>query len=249
MENPNTPIVNAGIKYVNGLNIKYVNNKIISMEPGASRNSTNTNDIILNSMLSINGQKVGVNGVDVAPIIANKFYAVYIIGDSNNYKRVGGLLSLNYVQPNLPTGYDMYQRVGWVYTNGSINIVEFFQYGNGQNRNYHIMIPGLVLVSSSATTFTPINLGLYVPPIETNVLFNVIYFANGNFKGNADFLPFGVTVSTSSTIQFGYGVSGQQIGMITVPCKLDLTVPKILYKVTSGDLLSLACAGFEDYIF
>lgn len=248
MPNPNAPIVNAGLLYVNGLGIAKTAAKVISMASGASRDSTDTNDIILNSSISINGANVGANGVDVAAIVLNSFYAVYVIGDSTDYQPVAGLLSLNATAPSLPTTYDMYRRVGWVLTDGSANILQFWQYGTGQQRMYYYDVGISALSGGSSTTYANVSLVASVPPLATEVLFNVAYTPNA--AGDiAHFLPFGSS-ATNGIIQFGYGVAGGavQVGMATVPCALNSGVPTIQYKVITSDALTLLTLGYKDII-
>lgn len=66
---PNTPIVNAGVKYVNGLLLTRTGNKTLGVAAGAARDSSNTNDIILDTAASVNGLFVGANGVDMQPLL------------------------------------------------------------------------------------------------------------------------------------------------------------------------------------
>src|ERR1700743_3615216 len=122
MSIPNTPIVNRGALYVNGLEFEVFAFFLLFIHEGAARDSTNTNDIVLNSSLVLNGQNVGPNGTDDAPITPNTRYAVHVIGDSNNNNPTAGLLSLSASNPNLPSGYDMFRRVGWIYTDSSANL-------------------------------------------------------------------------------------------------------------------------------
>jgi len=241
----NTPIVNAGLKYVNGLEIAKTAAKTLSMAAGAARDSTDTNDIILDASVTINGAAVGANGVDVAALAASSMYAVYVIGDSTKYQDTAGLLSLaSAATPNIPGGYDMYRRVGWVLTDGSSNILQFWQFGHGQERIYYYDVGISELSGGSSATFAAVDLATSVPPIATDVLLDVTYTPNGA-TDVAEFLPFGSS-ATSGMIRFGYGVAGAQVGMATVPCRLDSGVPKIQYKVTSGDTLTLLVCGFKD---
>lgn len=240
------PIVNAGIKYVNGLDIAKTGAKTISMAAGASRDVTNTNDIVLDAPVTINGAAVGANGVDVAAIVLNAMYAVYVIGDSTKYQPTAALLSLDAEQPNLPGGYDMYRRVGWALTDGSANILQFWQYGEGQDRTYYYDVGISELSGGAATTFTAVDLATSVPPIATEVLFNYTFTPDGATEV-AEFLPFG-SVATSGMVRVGSGVAAAQVGMVTVPCELDAGVPKVLYKVAAGDTLTLLTAGFKDLL-
>lgn len=251
---PNSPIVNAGLSYVNGLGIAKTAAKIISMSLGAARDSTNTNDIILdttnpnelNGIISINGANVGANGVDMAAIILNKFYAVFVIGDSTDYQPTAGLLSLSATAPSLPEGYDMFRRVGWVLTDASANILQFWQYGIDEERDYYYDVGISALSGGTATTFTAINLSTSVPPIVTEVLFDITFTPDGATEV-AEFLPFG-SAASNGIVRFGTGVAGAQVGSITVPSQLNAGIPEVLYKVAAGDTLTLLTTGFKDFL-
>lgn len=241
---PNTPIVNAGLKYVNGLGIAKTAAKTMTIAAGAARDSTNTNDITLSATVTINGALVGANGVDVAALVASSMYAVYVIADSNLNVSPAGLLSLAITAPNLPADYDMYRRIGWILTDGSANILQFWQVGEGSSRSYYYDVGISELAGGAATSFTAIDLATSVPPIATNVLFNITFTPDGATE-LAHFLPFGSS-ATNGIVQFGTGVAGAQVGMVTVPCQLDSGVPKVLYKVASGDTLTVLTAGYTD---
>ena len=243
----NTPIVNAGLKYVNGLEIAKLAAKTLTIAAGAARDSTNTNDIVLSAQVTVNGAALGANGVDVAVLAASSMYAVYVIADSTKYQATAGLLALASASaPNLPGGYDMYRRVGWILTDGSAEILQFWQFGHGQDRVYYYDVGISELSGGSSATFAAVDLATSVPPIACNVLFDVIYTPNGA-TDVAEFLPFG-SAATSGMVRFGYGVAGAQVGMLTVPARLDAGVPKIQYKVTAGDTLTLLTCGFTDLL-
>lgn len=243
----NTPIVNAGLKYVNGLELAKSAAKTLSLAAGAARDSGNTNDIVLSAGVTINGAAVGANGVDIAALAASSMYAVYLIGDSTKYQSTAGLLALASASaPSLPGGYDMYRRIGWILTDGSSNILQFWQYGHGQDRIYYYDVGISELSGGAATTFTAIDLATSIPPIETEVLFNYTFTPDGATE-IAEFLPFG-SVATAGIVQVGSGVAVAQVGMVNVPCKLDSGVPKVLYKVAAGDTLTLLTAGFKDLL-
>lgn len=90
---PQKPVVNAGIKYIWGLTFERVSNTLIYVYPGAARDESNTNDIILDvnnqnvnnlGVLPVVSTKVGLNGLDSGTIAANSIYAVYAIGSSSS---------------------------------------------------------------------------------------------------------------------------------------------------------------------
>jgi hypothetical protein len=256
---PNSPIVNAGVLYANGLGIAKTAAQTLSMALGAARDSTNTNDIILNAtnpnvvdgVISINGAYVGANGVDVAVLAESSLYAVYVIGDSTEYQPTAALLSLNATQPNLPGGfpsggYDMYRRVGWILTDSSANILQFWQYGSDETRTYYYDVGISVLSGGTEASFTAVSLSAAVPPITTEVLLNYTFTPTA-LGDLAEFLPYGSTAS-NGIIQISGGVAQAQKGMVTVPTELDSGAATVLYKLTNTATLTLLVAGFKDYI-
>ena len=265
MSIPQSPIVNAGTMYAYGLQLSAqiaigaMTPKQITVQLGAARDSTNTNDIILGATsetpdeptipgvpIVINGALVGANGVDQAVLVASSMYAVYIIGDSTNNHPTAGLLSLNVTKPNLPYGYDMYRRMGWVLTDSSANILQFWQYGCDETRTYYYDVGISVLSAGASGTFAPVNLSAAVPPIATEVLLNYTFTGTAT-TDLAEFLPYS-SAATSGIVQISGGVTTAQVGMVWVPCQLNSGVPEILYKVTGTATLTLLVAGFKDYI-
>lgn len=121
---PQTPIVNAGLKYVNGLllsNSPLAPNTQLVLGAGQARDSSNVNDMLLSNDVALDGLHVGANGMDVAVLAPNGMYAVYLIGDSTENQPIAGLLSLaSNAQPFLPFGYDMFRLIGYVSTNAAL---------------------------------------------------------------------------------------------------------------------------------
>lgn len=242
-----TPIVNAPNLYVDNLQLSYSTTTALAMAAGRARDSSNVNDIIVSAAVTIDATVQGeVNGLDQGALANNTFYAVYAIGDSTQNNAAGGLLSTSFSAPLLPVGYDMYRRVGAVLTNGSAEILAFYQYGSDKTRQMWYDVAISELSGGSATTFTAVDLATSVPPIATNVIMQVLFTPDGATEV-AEFLPFGSAASNGIVI-FGTGVAGAQQGQVMVPCALDSSTPKILYKVASGDTLTLTTAGYYDYL-
>lgn len=153
---PNVPIVNAGLLYVNGLNLENsINVGGLTVTAGAARDSTNTTDIILPVQASLSLTTVGAGGLDTGELVENKFYAVYVIGSDQGVvtsdSELGGgynskfqpvnaspdptppyptsiLISLNGTSPILPMGYNAFRRLGWIRTelDGSDVVISAF---------------------------------------------------------------------------------------------------------------------------
>lgn len=251
MNPPNNPVVNAGLLYVNGLQIDYATATTINLISGAARDSTNTNDIILKQNTILNSAIIGPNGMASAPLVANAFYAVYIIGDSTDYNATAGLLSqytLPAKDPVLPHGYDMFRRVGWIKTDGSANILPFAQNGINEVRNYYYLTPINILTNGTSTTYALLSASSAVPPIsnflQPEIVINVNYTPSS--AGNSVLFAISNTIGTGPIAQFGCGVAAPQFGTIRI---IGNTVFDFsFYKVSAGDTVTLNVVGYTDYL-
>lgn len=240
------PIVNAGLLYVNGLGISWVSNTTLTLAAGAARNSSNLNDIILSAPVTVNGASVGANGVDIAVLAASSIYAVYVIGDSTDFKPTASLLSLSASSPSLPAGYDMFRRVGWVKTDGSSHLLAFWQYGSGQGRQYYWDVP-IAVTTANVTSFTAVSLAAGVPPLATQAVLKLSY--TPAVAGSAvEFLPYGSVGTVGNVILSGVVASVAQKANVTVPLQLNGVAPSVLYKMVTSDALTTAVAGYLDYL-
>ncbi len=241
-----TPIVNAGLLYVNGLGITTTSTTVLTVATGAARDSTNVNDITLSAAATITSTTSGLGGLDVGTTGNNTWYAVYVIGDSTGYHAPGVIMSLSTTGPLQPFGYDMFRRVGWTLTDGSAHFLANWQYGSDETRQYFWDVGISELSGGSSATFAEINLATSVPAINTEVMFDITFTPDGATEV-AEFLPYG-SAASSGMVRFGTGVAGAQVGTVVVPSRLKSGVPTVQYKVASGDTLTLLCTGFKDYL-
>lgn len=241
-----SPIVNAGLLYVNGLGLTRTSASVLTVATGAARDSTNVNDITVSSAVTVTKTTSGAGGLDTGTIANSTMYALYVIGDSTGYNDPAAIISTSTTGPLQPFGYDMFRRIGWALTDGSANFLQFWQDGNGQIRNMWYDVGISELAGGSATSFTAIDLATSVPPIATEVMIDIAYTPNGA-TDVAEFLPFGSSAS-NGFVRFGCGAAAAQVGQIKVPCRLDSSTPKIQYKVTAGDTITLLVVGYQDYL-
>lgn len=241
------PVVNAPNLYVDDLQLSWTSDEVIAIAAGRARNSTDENDIIVESALAVSNIVSGANGLDSGTVAASTMYAVYVIGSSYGVAEPAGLLSLaSNSAPTLPEDYDMYRRIGWVLTDGTSDNLLFWQYGSDKTRQYYYDVGISELSGGSSATYANVDLATSVPPIATNVVMDVTYTPNGA-TDVAEFLPYGSS-ATNGIVRFGYGVAGAQVGVATIPCRLNSGVPTIQYKVTAGDALTLLTVGYWDYL-
>lgn len=242
----NIPIVNAGQKYVEGLEVSFNSTSKIDVASGQARDSSNTNDIVLDSSVTIDASVNGANGLDTGSLANNTIYAVYAIGDSTQNKSSAAQLSTDLSAPVLPFNYDMHRRIGFVRTDGSANLLKFFAYGSGRHRIWWYDVARSVLSGGSDTSFTKIDLSADMPSITTQVMLDLVY--TPNLAANvAEFRNVNSGASTGQ-VRFGYGVASAQTGMAVVPAGLDSGSVKIEYKVVSSDALDVNLQGWQDYL-
>lgn len=243
----NIPVVNAPNLYVDNLELAWASATTLTMAAGAARDSTNANDIILSSAVTINAAVNGANGLDAGSLGNNTFYAVHVIGDSFGNNDAAGMLSTSATAPVLPGGYDMFRRVGWVLTSGAAAILAFWQYGSDKTRDMYYDVGISELSGGNATAFTAINLASSVPTTAGQVRFDIAYTPAGA-TNVASFIP-GGSSATNGIVRFGTGVAGAQVDSIMVPMELVASVPTVQYKVSAGgDALTLLCTGYVDYL-
>lgn len=168
---PNRPIVNRGNKYVQDCNLFYVDEANIRVSSGQVRDITNVNDIQVNSSVLVNTNVVGAGGLDTGTIGANKLYAVYVLGNSNDNPdrpTFSAMLSENFLVPDAyAPGFDMVRRVGAISTDGSSNIRNFFQTGKSLDRYmwYNDLIQ--VVNLGGTTSFQTVDCSHLIPSIDS----------------------------------------------------------------------------------
>lgn len=261
-----TPVVNAGFKYVTGLQMSWTSTTTITVQPGLARNVGNINDIVVGIPPNVSGSQTGeepdgtsapvvasvsfngAGGLDTGTVAANTFYAVYAIGDSFGNNPGSVVLSKSSTVPQLPMGYNMSRRIGYILTDGSSYILKFYQYGSDSDREMYYDVGIAAPTTAGSTAYAAIALGASVPPITTEVILKVSYTAN-SATNIASFIPFGSTATNGIEV-FGYGVAALQQGMLTILTELNTTpAPAFQYKTTSAsDTLVLTVAGYVDYL-
>jgi hypothetical protein len=232
---------------------------VIAVAPGAARDSTNSIVMVVGLQnyfgidnpevlfqgfqrgLFINSAVNGANGLDTGTIAASTQYAVYLIGDSRNYKNTAAVLSLtSNVGPLLPQGYDSYRLIGFWATNSSSQFV----YSSNKPQNIAGLLtyfnsPGVsVLSGGNATSFTAIDLTTN-SAIPTTTLQNVIVTFLVTFTPAAvgdlvQFRPTGSTATGGLPTITGSVAGIAQSQYIQVIAGVGSSKPEIDYKVTSA---------------
>lgn len=244
----NTAVQNAGIYYVNGLQVSWTNATTLSVATGHCRNTTNVNDIFLNNTVTINTGVNGAGGLDVGTLQDNTFYYVYAIGSS--VAQAPGSAILSAVAPssfsNFPQYYDMFHLLAsGILTNGSAQILQFARAGNGLTRQHYYDVPISVLSAGAATSYTNINLASAVP------IGNTVVHLQGqltpNTAGDELYLRVnGSNATNGNTTVFGNVASQVSANNIDLMCDSS---ELIQYKVTSSsDSATVLVRGYLDVL-
>lgn len=118
---------------IRDLGLTFNSISLVDVEEGSARDSTDSTDIVVGATLTANIAVNGVNGLDTGAEGVDTQYAVYVIADTTLVNPVASLLSINFVTPTLPAGYDVFRRVGAIFNLGN-DIKTFIQYFSGVER-------------------------------------------------------------------------------------------------------------------
>jgi hypothetical protein len=241
---PAQPIVNAGFKYINGLGLLWVDDDTITVLGGRCRDSSNTNDIILDDIVTIEAANNGAGGLDIGVLGNNLLYAVYAIGSSFNPALQSAILSANSVQPLLPAGYDMYRRIGFVRTNGTADILEFQQVGSGSDRQmwYAVSIATDITAGNSAA-YADVNPGTTIPAFATTAILDVTFTPTGA-DDQVNIKPKGSSSVKGLAFMSGSAAGVVKTGVLFCPCS---STPRFEYKVT-GSATAINVQGYIDLL-
>lgn len=240
------PPVNAPELYIYGLNIARASDSTLTVSAGRARNSSNLNDIILESAVTIDAAVNGANGLDIGSLANNTFYAVYVIDDSFKNSEAAAILSADLDSPLLPTDYDMYRRIGYVKTDGTADLLEFRQVGSGKDRWmwYDVAIATDITAGASAT-FAAVDLSDGIPSLATGGMVNILASFDPTAGNDTLELRPGDSTATDGYARLSGSAAGvTKIDNMVVP--YDATTG-IDYKVT-GSATALSVAAYLDQL-
>ena len=161
-------VVNAPYKYVQNMEASYSSATVVAMAAGQCRDSTNVFDIFINSAISLDLTKNGINGLDTGTVAVSSIYSIYAIMSpllSNTQDTSGYIASLNTTNtPFLPPTYSVVRHVAWVVTDSSGNIQKFYQSGHASERTYWYDTAIQTAAITLATSYNTVDLSVGVPP-------------------------------------------------------------------------------------
>lgn len=155
-----------------GLQLQFNTVAKVDILKGQSVDSTDDLRMFSNATITVDIGVSGANGLDTGSEASDTWYAVHLIADKFGTSPVAGLFSLSATAPTLPTGYNIFRRVGWVRNNASSDFLDITARNNSKTRQFFYdrnKNDSRVLQNGSASTFTIVGLGSYVPPTSTHV--------------------------------------------------------------------------------
>jgi len=237
------------IGYIDRLPLSYTSAASVTIGAGTCRDSTGVYTITNASNRVANITSSGAGGLDTGSEAASTWYAVFIIADSAGVNVEAAMLSLSDTAPTMPSGYNIFRRVGWIRNNGSSDIINFFSNGNQRTRSVIYDVNKSVtsvLSTGTAITFTDIVLTSFVPPGVTEVR----AFIDTFLKDAGDYVAFrpdGSAVTFAGTPWRFLSGTGERTN-ITV--NLIASTGRIVeYRLSFADCdLNMSVAGYTDYI-
>lgn len=246
------PILNQPYLDINDLEITVASNTTLSVGTGIARDSTNSFDIPLNAVTTLNMAVQGVNGLDTGTFAEASQYYIYLIADPtlNNVPAV--IASLSNTVPFLPQGYSIYRWIGFEQTaGGSAAFLARYVTGNGNVRKHYWDAPISVLSGGTATSATAVDLAGAIPTSTQAanilpVLFDVS-FTPASAGDKVTLVPGGSSSTTGASLS-AVAVHAQT-GQLTVAAVQVSNDPQIKYiNSASSGSTTLLVQGFEYYL-
>lgn len=260
---PQIPIVNAGELYLNGLqlslNVAFPDTRI-DITRGAARNSNNVNDIVLQDNVTLRTDLNGLNALDTGVIEADTQYAVYVIGSSIALRSslqsvvlypAGTIISKKFSDgPYMPSGYDMYRRIGAILTDAAGSIVPFAQVGNDTRRTMRYGVGYPLLSTGNATDWTLVETNAaagypIMPFLATNLYLSTSYTTTDLFD-SFYLQPYGQPTDVYYTVGSGVIINEKFSADVVTPSNAN---GSFAYQVDDNAAsLSIVFRGYDDLL-
>ena len=219
---------------------------VINVAAGACRDSTNTNDIVSLSSVTLDISVRGLGGFDRAAVVSNTLYAIYIIGDSTKFSSTSTIASPSHNEPILPVGYDVFRRVGVARTGAIVQFLPFVQWGNSRDRHYSLIDKLPVVTAGLGTIQQTLSLAEEVPHIPTLVNLSIVMtpvLSGSRIRLNV------YNELVNQNYNLGSGILAVQRAMIKVPVSAIDGDPRLVWALQDiGDRVDIAVQGFDDHL-
>lgn len=259
LQKPNQSFNPLPSLYVYGLTLNYVNPSSFLVRAGGARSQDNEYDILLNQDTTVYTTFVGLNGLDTGTIAASTWYYLYVIYDPTFNYPTGCLLSTS-VNPILPYGYGNYRRIGWIRTDITAAIRQFWQQGqisvndSSASRWYYWDTPIQLFANATNTAFDTVSLIIACPTLQDAPVNFSALLTGASSPLSFYIRPFGSTANIGSCM---VNIQGSVPSSNTnpnypliqmIPGILPGSQPSIQFAVTSGASLTLWVNAYLDIL-
>ncbi len=245
------PVSSLPPNYISGCPLSWVSGTTLSVGNGSLIDSTNIIGINVDAPISLDISTVGAGGLDTGTVASDTWYYTFVIADSTGVNGPDGLISLSPTSPTLPTGYDVFRRVGSARTDSISSLKGFVQVGIDRSREAHyfdVSMAGMQALSAgTSTTFADIDLSGLIPVTSKNAfVFLITQCAANDTLITSTLRPKG-TSQTSTPYEQDALASGSTQGS----SKNNFSIPTdsnqfIEYKVTSTGGCSVYVEGWKE---
>ncbi len=219
-----------------GIKATYVTATTMRLELGRCRSDDDTFTIDSPGNLTINLATSGALGIDTGSVAVDKWYKVYLLGDSTGDLSASAVLVKDSDTIALPAGYDKKRLVWRIRTfdvgAGVANIRKFFQKGAGSTRsNYWDLTETITreLDAGSATTLTDVIMNGSMPP-ESQFAHLTVGFTPNAAGNNLVITPSNFTTA-DWIVASGIVAGVLQRSTLSTPTSSG---QRVQYKVTAG---------------
>lgn len=242
----NSAVLNAGIDYINGMQVEWVSNTSLRVTAGHCRNSTNINDIFLAEDTLIDATINGAGGLDEGSLANGTFYYVYAIGSSVKKAPGSVILSAEPVDfTAYPAEYDMFRLLArGIKTDGAAHILQFKRSGAGNLRKHMYDAPVSELSAGASTSFADVDVASSVPVGDTNV------YLQANFTPASAGNQLNLRVKGGAAAAGSVQVYGNVAAQVAPGGDVEIMVNAasiFQYLVSNGsDAATILVQGFDD---
>jgi len=137
----------------------------VSISDGYCKDSTNTYPLVHPDTKYADIETSGAGGLDAGVEAADTWYYIFVIYSLSTNQR-STLLSTSPTDPTLPSGYDLFRRVGDVRNNTNSDFIVFYQHGNSNHRHIHYwatLNELAVLLNGNAVLWTQVDCTSLLP--------------------------------------------------------------------------------------
>ncbi len=262
-----TPIVNAGLMYINGMRMAYASATTFTVSQGICRNSTNVNDIMIGLPLNVAATQTGelpvdaglgivtvditthgAGGLDNGTIALNTFYAVHAVGDSFGIEPGSVIISTSVTDPVLPAGYDMFRRIGFIKTDASVHVLAFRQEGVTADRwMWWDVAIATSITSGSSATFATVDASAGIPAMGVNS--DAKFLVAFTPTAAADKLELRPGLSSATN---GYARESGSVAAVAkttiMECPIDTPMTDAIDYLVTGSAVAISVAAYLDQL-